>query len=367
MPGASTKSQNLANIARLLDWYDRTARAMPWRSPPGVTPNPYHIWLSEIMLQQTTVATVGPYFDKFLKRWPDVGALATAELDDVLAAWAGLGYYARARNLHKCAQAVAAAGGAFADHEEGLRALPGIGPYTAAAIASIAFDRAVVPVDGNVERVVARLEALEVALPGVKPELRKRAQRFVSSDRPGDVAQALMDLGATVCTPRHPKCADCPLNDSCLGLKKGIAEDLPRRRAKKPRPNRQAVAFWLQRGDGAVLMRRRPERGLLGGMLEIPSTPWRAEAWLSGEVAEHLPAELAELAELEWRAQTGRVGHTFTHFHLDVEVWHLDVAVWRADFEGELNGLWIKPDDFENHAVPTLMRKIAAHALAGPI
>lgn len=357
MPGASTNSQYHVNIARLLDWYDRNARTMPWRAARGVRPNPYHIWLSEIMLQQTTVATVGPYFTKFLARWPDVGELAAAKLDDVLAAWAGLGYYARARNLHKCAQALAAAGHAFPDNEEDLRALPGIGPYTAAAIAAIAFDRAVVPVDGNVERVVARLGAFDKPLPGVKPALRAGAQDFTSTERPGDVAQALMDLGATVCTPRNPKCGDCPLTDACLGLKKGVAAELPRRGVKKPRPNRQAVAFWLQRRDGAVLMRRRPERGLLGGMLEIPSTPWRTEDWGVGEVAKHLPVELAEL---NFRQQSGRVGHTFTHFHLDV-------AVWCADFEGEINvepgGLWIKPEDFDGHAVPTLMRKIAEHAL----
>jgi len=350
MAQALTKSRKQARIDRLLTWYDVASRTMPWRAPRGQRPDPYHVWLSEIMLQQTTVVTVGPYFQKFLARWPTVQDLAAAERDDVLAAWAGLGYYARARNLHKCAGVVADLGGAFPDTEDELRVLPGIGPYTAAAVASIAFDRAVVPVDGNVERVIARLQAIETPMPECKPELRRLAQQFVVSDRPGDVAQALMDLGATICTPRKPKCEGCPLKTDCQSLKKGIAGELPRRLAKKARPVRRAVAFWLQRSDGAVLMRRRPDRGLLGGMLEIPSTPWREEDWPVQEVTEHLPLDE------NWQPRDGGIGHTFTHFHLEV-------AVWAADFEGELDGLWIHPENFDQHAVPTLMRKIASHAM----
>ena len=351
MANAATKSPTSAGIAPLLAWYDRAARRLPWRARPGRRHDPYHVWLSEIMLQQTTVATVGPYFEKFLARWPGVDELAAADRDDVLAAWAGLGYYARARNLHKCAGLVSAAGGAFPETEEELGALPGIGPYTAAAIAAIAFKRAVVPVDGNIERVTARLQAIDTPLPEAKPELRRRAQVFADAHRPGDVAQALMDLGATVCTPRRPNCGACPLSAHCLGLKRGIADELPRRRAKKPRPVRRAVAIWLQRPDGAVLMRRRPDEGLLGGMLEIPSTPWRDADWISHEAARHSPDDL------EWRALAGAVGHTFTHFHLEV-------AVWRAEANGGQDGLWIKPAEFGAHAIPTLMRKIARHAAA---
>ena len=358
MAQALTKSSQKSRIDRLLAWYDVSARTMPWRARHGQRSDPYHVWLSEIMLQQTTVATVGPYFQKFLVAWPTVNELASADRDQVLAAWAGLGYYARARNLHKCAGVIAAAGGAFPDREDELRALPGIGPYTAAAIASIAFNRPVVPVDGNVERVVARLQAIEVALPECKPELRRLAQRFVDQARPGDVAQALMDLGATVCTPRKPKCGDCPLHAGCGALKKGIADESPRRLATKARPVRRAVAFWLQRPDGAVFMRRRPDQGLLGGMLEIPSTPWREEDWAADEVVGHAPIDY------HWQPQAGGIGHTFTHFHLEVSVWHLEVAVWGAKFDGDLDGLWIQPQDFKDHAIPTLMRKIAAHALS---
>jgi A/G-specific adenine glycosylase len=352
MPDAATNSRSAAKIALLLTWYDRAGRTMPWRARAGQSPNPYHVWLSEIMLQQTTVATVGPYFHKFLTLWPSVDDLGAAALDDVLTAWAGLGYYARARNLHKCAGVLHRAGGRFPDTEEGLRALPGIGLYTAAAIAAIAFNRAVVPVDGNVERVTARLWAVSTPLPQAKPELRERAQAFADDKRPGDAAQALMDLGAMVCTPRKPSCGTCPLNGCCRALDLGIAAELPRRAPKKKRrPVRRAVAFWLQRADGAVLLRRRPDKGLLGGMLEIPSTPWREADWPAGEAAAHAPAEL------DWRPQAGAIGHTFTHFHLDV-------AVWRAGFEGDMDGMWIKPGDFDGHAIPTLMRKIARHALS---
>ena len=337
-------------VAALLEWYDRAARVLPWRFRPGQTPDPYHVWLSEIMLQQTTVATVGPYFQKFLERWPSVSDLAAADLDDVLANWAGLGYYARARNLHKCAVAVAALGGVFPDTEEALRELPGIGPYTAAAVSAIAFDRAVVPVDGNIERVTARCFALTTPLPAVKPALRKKAQAFVSDHRPGDVAQALMDLGATICSPRNPGCEICPLASGCLALKKGVAADLPKRAAKKPRPVRHAVAFWLIRKDGCVLLQKRPEKGLLGSMLGLPTTDWTETDWSDEDATAFAPGRS------KWQSLPGAVGHTFTHFHLETEVWQASTN--RRERPDEV---WLHPQDFSNHAVPTLFRKMARH------
>ena len=237
----------------LLAWYDRHARVLPWRAPPGATAEPYVVWLSEIMLQQTTVAAVGPYFERFLARWPDVRSLAAAPLDDVLTAWAGLGYYARARNLHACARQVAESlGGRFPDNESDLRALPGIGAYTAAAIAAIAFDRKATVVDGNVERVVARLFALETPLPKAKKPLHALAESLTPDRRPGDYAQAMMDLGATLCLPRRPKCPLCPLQETCLARRAGLAEALPRRSPKPERPTRRGIAFWLTDRAGAV-------------------------------------------------------------------------------------------------------------------
>ncbi|HZT50868.1 MAG TPA: A/G-specific adenine glycosylase, partial [Stellaceae bacterium] len=270
----------------LLAWYDRHRRVLPWRALPGERPDPYRVWLSEVMLQQTTVPAVMGYFARFLERWPDVAALAAAPLDEVLHAWQGLGYYARARNLHACARAVVARhGGAFPRDEAALRALPGIGDYTAAAIAAIAFDRRAAPVDGNVERVTARLFAIETPLPEAKPELRRLAASLVPERRAGDYAQAAMDLGATLCTPRKPRCVLCPWREECRARALGVAENLPRRRAAAARPVRRGVAFWAVREDGAVLLRRRPEAGLLGGMMEVPSTPWRAAEWSEAEAA----------------------------------------------------------------------------------
>ena len=340
----------------LLAWYDRHARRLPWRLSPaqarrGRRPDPYRVWLSEIMLQQTTVATVGPYFRAFLERWQTVGDLAAADLDAVLHAWAGLGYYARARNLHKCARAVADTyRGTFPDTEEGLRGLPGIGPYTAAAIAAIAFDRPATVVDGNVERVMARLFAVEDSLPAAKPQLRVLAQRLTPNARSGDYAQAVMDLGATVCTPRAPKCLMCPWQPSCKAQALGIAETLPRRAPKAERPLRRGLAFWTVRSDGAVLLRRRPERGLLGGMMEVPSSDWAARQ----------PAELAQAPVVaEWRELPGQVTHGFTHFWLE-----LTVVAARVRKNARADGLWIMPEAFGDHALPTLTRKVVRHALA---
>jgi A/G-specific adenine glycosylase len=300
----------------LLAWYDRHRRTLPWRSGPGQARDPYRVWLSEVMLQQTTVAAITPRFGAFLARFPDVAALADAPWDDVAKAWAGLGYYARARNLHTAAKAVAALG-AFPRDEAGLRALPGIGGYTAAAIAAIAFDIPAVPVDGNVERVMARLHAVRDPLPGAKPVLAAHARRFgeapAARARPGDFAQGLFDLGATVCTPRSPTCALCPLIRRCAAQAAGIAERLPAKAAKRAVPQRYGTVFWLEDDAGRVLLRRRPAEGLLGGMMELPGTPWREAAWDRADALVHAPAPVS------W-AGAGLVRHVFTHFALDLAV-----------------------------------------------
>ena len=344
-----------AEAGALLGWYDRARRVLPWRAPPGERAEPYRVWLSEIMLQQTTVATVGPYFEAFLAAWPTVTALAAAPLDDVLKAWAGLGYYARARNLHACARHVAERlGGRFPDTEEGLRALPGVGVYTAAAIAAIAFERPATVVDGNVERVVARLFAVTEPLPGAKPELRRLAATLTPAARPGDYAQGLMDLGATVCTPRRPRCLLCPLKSGCRAAAAGIAESLPRRVAKAEKPVRHGVAYWLVNGRGALWLRRRPERGLLGGMIELPSTDWREGGPPdAAAVAAEAPARVA------WRPVPGLVRHTFTHFHLDMRV-----VAGHTDGQPEGEGFWVPLARLGEHALPTAMRKLIGHALA---
>ena len=339
---------------QLLAWYDRHRRVLPWRAPAGQRTEPYRVWLSEIMLQQTTVAAVGPYFQRFLTRWPTVGDLAAAPLDDVLTEWAGLGYYARARNLHACARAVVERhGGLFPADREALRALPGIGEYTSGAIAAIAFDIRAAAIDGNAERALARLYAVETPMPAAKPALRAHGEAMAPPDRPGDFAQALMDLGATVCTPRKPICALCPWRSACKALARGIAEELPRKAAKAERPHRTGVAFWLVDGSGAVLLRRRPEKGLLGGMIEVPSTEWGALA----------PSQKAALAAApivgEWQALPGLVRHVFTHFELTLTVW-----ATRLPGRGDPKmGLWVTPDRFGDHALPSLMQKVVRHAL----
>lgn len=309
------------------------------------------------MLQQTTVAAVIPYFGRFCTAWPTVTALAEAPLDDVLKAWAGLGYYARARNLHKCAQKVAFdCGGTFPKDEDVLLRLPGIGAYTAAAITSIAFDRPAVVVDGNVERVMARLFAVEAPLPECKPMLRRHAADLSPDSRPGDYAQAVMDLGATVCTPRNPKCLTCPLSDDCAARKAGSADRLPLRVPKRPRPVRHGVCFWIQRRDGAVLLRRRPEKGLLGGMAEVPGTAWRPTPWLSeAEIAAAAPPVPA------WRPLSQSARHVFTHFTLELTVWTAIVDdQWSA-----WDGFWCLADDLDGQALPSVMRKVVALGLAG--
>ena len=342
--------------AAVLAWYDRHRRTLPWRAAPGERADPYHVWLSEIMLQQTTVPTVGRYFRDFLACWPTVHALAAADLDSVLTAWAGLGYYARARNLHRCARAVVERhDGRFPDDEAALRALPGIGDYTAAAVAAIAFDQPATVVDGNVERVVARLFGVGEPLPKVKPKLRALAATLTPQDRAGDYAQAMMDLGATLCVPRKPKCFLCPLADRCEAHRLGIAERLPAKAAKPERPTRRAVAFWATDGNGAVLLRRRPESGLLGGMMEVPSSEWQA----SPAMPALTEALVAAPGHADWRLLPGLVRHSFTHFHLELAV--AAAALPRAAIE---TGLWVPLDALGDYALPTVMRKVVRHALS---
>jgi len=333
---------------RLLAWYDEHARILPWRVGGGGRSDPYRVWVSEVMLQQTTVATVEPYFHRFMERWPDVHALSRAHLDEVLHAWQGLGYYARARNLHACARVVAQdLGGRFPDSEEGLIALPGIGAYTAAAIAAIAFSRRAAAVDGNVARVLARLFAVEEPMPGAGARLRSLARGLVPAARPGDFAQAMMDLGATICTPRRPACGCCPWLSACAAGRAGNPEAYPVRRPRKAKPTRRGVAFWTVRADGCVLLRRRPESGLLGGMMEVPSTDWREGDWTLADARRLAPAKA------RWRRLPGVVSHTFTHFDLE-----LTVLVGQAKAAGAA-GVWCPPSRLGDYALPTVMKKVA--------
>ncbi len=350
-------SSAIASAESLLRWYDRHRRRLPWRALPGKVPDPYHVWLSEIMLQQTTVVAVIPYYERFVTRFPTIEALAAAPLDDVLSAWAGLGYYARARNLHACALAVVTAGG-FPRDLAGLGALPGIGEYTARAVGAIAFDVPAVPVDGNVERVVARLFRVVEQLPAAKPALRRLADRLGTDPhavaRPGDFAQALFDLGATVCTPAAPACGLCPWMAGCVGRCAGIAAELPRRAAKPQRPLRHGVHFWLEDAAGNVLLRRRPVAGLLGGMAELPGTGWRAAPWHRDEALALAPMQAA------WRP-AGQVGHGFTHFALTIELFAAQVTQVAA--EGFLHPV----GELHAAALPSVMRKCAAMAASTPL
>ena len=337
--------------ARLLGWYDSHARALPWRSPPGTPPpTPYRVWLSEVMLQQTTVAAVIPYFEKFTARWPTVADLAAAPEEDVMAAWAGLGYYSRARNLVACAGAVAAQG-AFPETEEGLRELPGLGAYTAAAVAAIAFGQRAVVVDANVERVVARLFAIDEPLPGARKAIRERADTITPDARAGDFAQAMMDLGATVCSARDPKCLLCPLTDLCDGRKTGEPARFPVKAAKKARPERRGMAYWIER-DGYVWLVRRPGKGMLGGMRALPDDDWSARADGHGE----------EPLSGSWHG-AGAVQHVFTHFAL-----HLSVSLYRGDDWAALDpaqGEWWPLEELGDAGLPTVFAKAAQRALAG--
>jgi len=358
------ETKKLSPVASaLLAWYDANARDLPWRIGPaerkaGRTPDPYRVWLSEIMLQQTTVATVLPRYEAFLERWPDVAAMAAAPQADVLGQWAGLGYYARARNLHRCARAVVEDhGGDFPDTEEGLRALPGVGDYTAAAVAAIAFDRRAVVVDGNIERVVARLFAIDAPLPGAKAEIKRRAGEIWPRRRSGDFAQGLMDLGAGICRPKAPMCLLCPISSACEAYAKGAGEDYPKKAPRRPKPSRRGAVYAMVNAKGEMLFERRPEKGLLGGMLGLPGTPW------TDENAGAPPAESApggRVRPADW-GRAGAVEHVFTHFRLT-----LDVFVARAPkgFRRRAGQEWIAPRDAK---LPTVMKKAVNAALSFPL
>jgi A/G-specific adenine glycosylase len=336
---------NTALSDALLRWYDTHARVMSWRTSPadraaGVRPDPYRVWLSEVMLQQTTVAAVRDYFHRFTARWPTVGDLAAADDADVMGEWAGLGYYARARNLLKCARAVVADhGGQFPDTRDGLLTLPGIGPYTASAIAAIAYEEAAVVVDGNVERVMARMFAVENPLPGSKAELTARAASLTPPLRPGDYAQAVMDLGATICTPRSPACGICPWMHHCDARVQGIQASLPRKTPKAVTPTRHGTVWIARRADGAYLVERRADKGLLGGMLGWPGTDWDGAGGAAPLYA-------------DWRC-AGEVRHTFTHFHLYLTLMVADVGPDALP----LRGGFLQPADFRPANLPTVMRK----------
>jgi A/G-specific adenine glycosylase len=349
-------SQSGPQPRELLAWYDRHRRVLPWRAKPGETIDPYRVWLSEIMLQQTTVKTVGPYFARFTARWPDVDALAAAALDDVLRLWAGLGYYARARNLHACARAVVERGG-FPRTEAELTTLPGIGRYTAAAVAAIAFDEHAVPVDGNVERVVTRLFAIEDELPAAKPEIQRLAQALMPNARTGDFAQALMDLGATICTPVKPACVLCPWTDDCAARRRGDPQSFPRKAPKREGKLRRGAAFVAVRADGRVLLRSRPPKGLLGGMTEVPNTDWSHD-FDDRDALDHAPR--LSRASPKWQRLPGVVTHVFTHFPLELVVYAAKAPLTTAAPDG---ARWISIKELKDEALPTVMRKVLAHAL----
>jgi A/G-specific adenine glycosylase len=353
----TTTTLDAPSAKPLLDWYDRHHRDLPWRvSPPmaarGVTADPYRIWLSEVMLQQTTVQAVKRYFTNFLVRWPTVVDLANAPTDDVMAAWAGLGYYARARNLKKCAEAVARDhGGVFPDSEERLKSLPGIGDYTAAAVAAIAFNRQSAVMDGNVERVISRLYAISTPLPTAKPLMKQKVALLVPADRPGDFAQAMMDLGATICTPKRPACSLCPFRGWCETLRLHDPEHFPVKAARKEKPIRFGAAFIAVTGGGEVLLRRRIESGLLGGMTEVPTTGWTAR--LDGETS-----EAAAPFAANWDA-CGTVIHVFTHFELRLSISRTARAA-RIQMD---DGWWEPVTNLEAQALPTIMKKAIATAI----
>lgn len=357
MPSATKRRTSPDKAAKaLLDWYDRHSRALPWRVSPddgksGQRADPYHVWLSEIMLQQTTVKTVGPYFLKFISAWPTLADLAAADTDDIMKAWAGLGYYSRARNLKKCAEVlVCDYHGQFPENAASLEKMPGIGAYTSAAIASIAFDEPVAVVDGNIERVVSRLHAIEEPLPNSKKAIKALVAGMTPTQRPGDFAQAMMDLGATICSPRRPACSLCPFVDICAVAHASDADTYPRKAPKKEKPTRYGAAFALFREDGSVLMRKRPEKGLLAGMAEIPTGTWT-------ENRDTLEDYSAAPVVRAWTRAPELVPHTFTHFHLRLAVYH------GVTTGAELPGTWWSPlADQDGEALPTLMRKVLSVA-----
>jgi len=383
MPSAAkTRKPDLST--RLLAWYDIHRRVLPWRAPRGKRADPYRVWLSEIMLQQTTVQAVGNYYRKFLTLWPNVRALANAKQDDVLAAWAGLGYYARARNLHAAAKMVAQEmGGRFPTTAEALRALPGVGGYTSAAIAAIAYDEKQAAMDANAERVIARAFAVQTPMPKAKAQLHELCSALVPG-RAGDFAQALMDLGSAICTPKRPACGNCPWTDDCLARKRGIQESLPVKAPKIARPLKRGAAFVVRDKSGAVLLVKRPEKGLLASMLEPPLGPWTEDFPSAAKALKQAPFSA------KWLKRPGIVRHGFTHFELEVEVYVASVSrhpklSWPglsgpSNFaHNKLDGphkaghdkkeMWVREDQLRAVALPTVMRKIVEHGLdnGGPL
>jgi len=351
--GERAKAEAAPDAATLLAWYDVSARVLPWRVRGGAKPDPYRVWLSEIMLQQTRVETVLPYYAKFLSRWPDVTALANARQEEVLSAWAGLGYYARARNLHACAKAVVSEfAGVFPEEEAQLRRLPGIGVYTSAAVSAIAFGRKATPVDGNIERVMSRLFAVEEKLPAAKKTLSRLAAELTPAHRAGDFAQALMDLGATICTPRKPACAICPWVDPCIARKRGDQETFPRKGEKSEGKLRKGAAFVVLRGDDHILLRTRADKGLLASMTEVPGSEW------SAEYKETMTS--APLRGLKWRKLSAAVRHIFTHFPLELTVY---VALAPKRTRAPKDMRFVPLGGLDREALPSVMRKVIAHAL----
>ncbi|MBL4640134.1 MAG: A/G-specific adenine glycosylase [Kordiimonadaceae bacterium] len=336
----------------LLGWYDQHKRSLPWRAEGSTTPDPYHVWMSEIMLQQTTVATVKSYFEKFLKLWPTVESLAAAQQETVLKEWAGLGYYARARNLHKCAQTIVAEhGGQFPRTEESLITLPGVGDYTAAAIAAIAFGVPAAVVDGNIERITSRIHRIKTPLPAAKKEIKAEVAKVTPNKRPGDFAQAMMDLGSSHCSPKKPSCLLCPVHTHCNAQTEGDMETYPVKAPKKVKPTRRAISYWLVH-EGHVLLERRAETGLLGGMPGLFSTPWeeRADFPAKSEWLEHRPCDDY------FKPHEGEAKHTFTHFHLRTLL-VVAKATAKHNIEG---GFWLPISELDDIGLPTVFKKIVA-------
>jgi A/G-specific adenine glycosylase len=352
------RPQKHPTARKLLAWYDKNRRTLPWRVAPGKRQDPYRVWLSEIMLQQTTATAVGPYYEEFLDKWPSLESLASASRDEVLTAWAGLGYYSRARHLHRCAQVLTEEwGGKFPTSEKELLTLPGVGAYTAAAIASIAFDRPAAVVDGNVERVMTRQFALTAPLPKVKAEVKALVVKTLSKSRPGDFAQAMMDLGATLCRPKSPRCDLCPWKLSCEAFSSGTMTSFPVKASKKKRPTRRGIAFRVVGPGGALLLEQRPEKGLLAAMWQVPCGPWEEvsekAAFAKSEIGSYAPVEA------NWTPTSGLVTHTFTHFHLELAVYETKTG----EGVNPKRGRFVARDELDQFAIPSVMQKVIKHAV----
>jgi A/G-specific adenine glycosylase len=338
------------NAKQLLAWYDIHRRKFPWRAEPTKNPNVYYVWISEIMLQQTRSAAVIPYFNRFIARWPTLKALACTPRDEVLHAWSGLGYYARARNLHACAQAlVKHHGGTFPSDVKDLCTLPGIGSYTASAISAIAFDQPAIVIDSNVERIMARLFTVAKPISQAKPQIERLARKTFPSERPGDFAQALMDLGAQICTPKNPVCGNCPWSNRCEAHKSGNPGGWPIRNPKSPKLTRFGIVFWIEHPSGAVLLRKRPDRGMLGGMTEIISSEWLPQPISFNQIEEYAP-----ISHVDWSPIERKVQHTFSHFKLELCVYKTESTIQPK------GAFWCPLEKLTSQPFPTLMKKIIA-------